>query len=107
VVYASAAAVGAGIAVAVDQATGTAPISRELAAACVTVPAALYVVTVYWLHLRPRDDSAGRGWTLLGVPLILLATFAPQPVLVAGLCAAAMVAVNVLLDARAGQASPR
>jgi hypothetical protein len=41
------------------------------------------------------------------VPLILLATFAPQPVLVAGLCAAAMVAVNVLLDARAGQASPR
>jgi hypothetical protein len=33
------------------------------------------------------------------VPLILLATFAPQPVLVAGLCAAGMVAVNVLLDA--------
>ena len=100
-VYASAAAVGAGIAVAIDQATDVVHISSALAGACVTVPASIYVVTVYWLHLRPRDDAPGRGWTLLGVPLMLLATFAPQPVLVAGLCAAAMVAVNVLLDARA------
>jgi hypothetical protein len=84
----------------VDQATGTSDISRALAAACATVPAAIYVVTVYWLHLRPRDDAPGRVWTLLGVPLMLLATFAPQPVLVAGLCAAGMVAVNVFLDAR-------
>jgi low temperature requirement protein LtrA len=106
-VYASAAAVGAGIAVAVDQATGTSEISRSLAAACVTVPASIYVVTVYWLHLRPREDAGGRGWTLLGVPLMLLATFAPQPVLVAGLCAALMVAANVVLDAREGQPSPR
>jgi len=100
VVYASAAAVGAGIAVAVDQATDTAHISSALAGACVTVPASIYVVTVYWLHLRPRDDAPGRGWTLVGVPVMLLAAFAPQPVLVAGLVAASMVAVNVLLDAR-------
>jgi len=107
-VYASAAAVGAGVALAVDQALGTAHISRELAAACVTVPAAIYVVTVYWLHLRPQEDAQGRGFTLLGIPLLLLATFAPQPVLVAGLCAAGMVAVNVVLDARdERQARPR
>jgi low temperature requirement protein LtrA len=107
-VYASAAAVGAGIAVAVDQALGEADISRELAAACVTVPAAVYVVTVYWLHLRPQADARGRGFTLLGIPLMLLATFAPQPVLVAGLCAAGMVAINVALDARdERQAKPR
>jgi hypothetical protein len=31
---------------------------------------------------------------------MLLATFAPQPVLVAGLAAAGMVAVNVVLDSR-------
>jgi low temperature requirement protein LtrA len=108
VVYASAAAVGAGIAVAVDQAVGVIDISRPLAAACVTVPAAIYVVTVYWLHLRPQDDAQGRGFTLLGIPLMLLATFAPQPVLVAGLCAAGMVAINVALDARdERQAKPR
>ncbi len=107
-VYASAAAVGAGIAVAVDQAVGAADISRELAAACVTVPAAIYVVTVYGLHLRPQEDAQGRGFTLLGIPLMLLATFAPQPVLVAGSCAAGMVAINVALDARdERQARPR
>ena len=106
VVYASAAAVGAGIAVAVDQATDTAHISSALAGACVTVPASIYVVTVYWLHLRPRDDAPGRGWTLLGVPLMLLATFAPQPVLLAGFVAAGMVAVNVLLDIRQERLSP-
>jgi low temperature requirement protein LtrA len=98
-VYASAAAVGAGIAVTVDQALGEVDAGRAAAAACVTVPASIYVVTVYWLHLRPQDDAAGRGWTLVGVPLMLLATFAAQPVLVAGLLAAAMVAVNVILDA--------
>jgi hypothetical protein len=39
---------------------------------------------------------------------MLLATFAPQPVLVAGLCAAGMVALNVALDARdERQARPR
>ncbi len=112
VVYASAAAVGAGIAVAVDQATGHLDISEQLAAACVTVPVSLYVVTVYWLHLRPQADAQGRTWTLLGVPLLLACTWAPQPVLLAGLCAAGMVAANVLLDARdarsqTAQPSPR
>jgi hypothetical protein len=38
---------------------------------------------------------------------MLAATFAPQPVLLAGICAAAMVAVNVVLDARTSQSSPR
>ena len=99
-VYASAAAVGAGIAVAVDQATGHADISAAFATACVTVPASIYIVTVYWLHLRPLESARGRGATLLGIPLLLLATFLPQGVLVAGLCAAAMVAINVALDTR-------
>ena len=112
VVYASAAAVGAGIAVAVDQATGHLDIGTQLAAACVTVPVSLYIVTVYWLHLRPQADAQGRTWTLLGVPLLLACTWAPQPVLLAGLCAAGMVAANVLLDARdarsqTAQRSPR
>ena len=100
-VYASAAAVGAGLALAADHATGHFTLSAGQAAACVTVPAAIYVVTVYWLHLRPQ--SGGRAWTLVGVPLMLLCTWAPQPVLLAGLCAAGMVAVNVTLDSREGQ----
>ncbi|MBI1378769.1 MAG: low temperature requirement protein A [Frankiales bacterium] len=101
VVFASAAATGAGIAVAVDQATGVADIDLRLAAACVTVPAALYLATVWWLHLRPQEGTDSRSFTLLGVGLVLLATFGPQPVLLAGLAAALTVAANVVLDVRA------
>ena len=102
VVFASAAAVGAGIAVNVDAATGVGLLDLRAAAATVTVPAALYIATVWWLHLRPHEDAASHGVLVaVGVPALLLATFAPQPVLVAGLVAAALVAAAVLLDLRA------
>ncbi len=101
VVYASAAAVGAGIVVAVDQATGHSAISEQAAGAAVTVPAAIYLVAVWLLHLRRRGDGDSRGVVLgVGVLAVLASTFAPQPVLTAGLVAAAMVAVVVVLDLR-------
>ena len=106
-VFASAAAVGAGIAVNVDAATGLGELDARAAAATVTVPAALYIVTVWWLHLRPHEDAPSHGALLvIGVPALLLSTFAPQPVLVAGLVASALVAAAVVLDLRA-QSSPR
>ena len=101
-IFASAAAAGAGISVAVDQALGEAEVSRAFAAACVTVPVSIYLVTTYWLHLRPQEGAGSRAFTMLGVPVLLLATFAPQPILGAGLVAAAMVATNVVLDSRTG-----
>jgi low temperature requirement protein LtrA len=100
-VFASAAAVGAGIAVNVDAATGVGLLDQRAAAATVTVPAAIYISTVWWLHLRPHEDAASRGALVaVGVLLLLLATFAPQPVLVAGLVACALVAAAVVLDLR-------
>jgi low temperature requirement protein LtrA len=62
VIFASAAAVGAGLAVLVDQVTGGVHLSRTEAAATVTVPVALYLLTVWLLHLRPhhRGDRAPR-----------------------------------------------
>ncbi|MFN8169460.1 MAG: low temperature requirement protein A [Candidatus Nanopelagicales bacterium] len=106
-VFASAAAVGAGIAVNVDAATGLGELDARAAAATVTVPAAIYIATVWWLHLRPHEDEPSRGYLVaVGVPALLLSTFAPEPVLVAGLVAAALVAAAVVLDVRA-QSSPR
>jgi low temperature requirement A protein (LtrA) len=54
VIFASAAAVGAGLAVLVDQVTDGVHLSRTEAAATVTVPVALYLLTVWLLHLRPH-----------------------------------------------------
>ena len=105
-VFASAAAVGAGIAVNVDAATGVGLLDRPAAAAMVTVPAALYLATVWWLHLRPHEDAASHGiLTVVGVPALLLSTFAPHPVLVAGLVACAMVGAAVARDLRRQRAS--
>jgi low temperature requirement protein LtrA len=100
-VFASAAAVGAGLAVNVDTATGVGLLDQRAAAATVTVPAAIYIATVWWLHLRPHEDQASRGVLVaVGVPALLLSTLAPQPVLVAGLVSCALVAAAVLLDLR-------
>ena len=71
-----------------------------------TVPVALYLVTVWWLHLRPHDSGTpvARQHTvvlLVGVALVLLSTFAPYPVLLAGLVTAATVGVAQRLDLRA------
>jgi hypothetical protein len=99
--------VGAGIAVNVDAATGVGALDARAAAATITVPVAIYIATVWWLHLRPHEDEPSRGYLVaIGVPALLLATFAPQPVLVAGLVSSALVAVAVTLDLRA-QSSPR
>lgn len=104
-VFASAAAVGAGIAVNVDAATGAGLLGERAAAATVTVPAAIYIATVWWLHLRPHEDAASRGYLVaVGVPALLLSTLAPQPVLVAGLVAAGLVAAAVVLDVRQARA---
>jgi low temperature requirement protein LtrA len=101
VVYAAAAAVGAGLAVAVDQATGLSTVSPQAAAAAVTVPVAVYVVVVWWLHLRPHEGARHQGIVVAaGASAVLASTFAPQPILVAGLCAAIMVGVAVWLDLR-------
>jgi low temperature requirement protein LtrA len=52
VVFASAAAIGAGLEVAVEQAVGKAHISTLAASAAVTLPTALYLLTVWALHSR-------------------------------------------------------
>ncbi|MDH6126586.1 low temperature requirement protein LtrA [Kitasatospora sp. GP82] len=51
-VFASAAAIGSGLEVAVEYAAGQAHVSAGAATAAVTVPAALYLLTVWLLHAR-------------------------------------------------------
>ncbi|MFH8490589.1 low temperature requirement protein A [Streptomyces longisporoflavus] len=82
-VLGAAAAIGAGIEVAVEEAVGKAHISTLAASAAVTIPMALYLLTVWLLHSR---------YFKVGL--------AQQPVLVAGLVATPAVATGVTLTAR-------
>ncbi|MFG2224027.1 low temperature requirement protein A [Streptomyces sp. NPDC048644] len=105
-VYGSAAAVGAGIEVAVEESVGKAHLSTLAASACVTVPAALFLVTVWLIHSRHQKRGIAQQLVLpLAAVLILACTFAGHlAVLAAGLVGSAAVAVGVTLTTRQGTA---
>lgn len=101
-VFASAAAVGAGLAVNVAHTTGHGHLSDHAAAATFTVPVAVFITLVWLLHhrteeLRSRNDLIHPAAVLA----VLVVTFTPAPVLATGLLAAALVAATLVVAARA------
>ncbi|MFI9355053.1 low temperature requirement protein A [Streptomyces lydicus] len=105
-VFCSAAAVGAGIEVAVEQAFDKAQLSASAAGACVTVPAALFMFTVWLIHSRHHKRGLAQHLVLpVSSVLVLACTLAGHwAVPAAGLVAAATVAAGVTLTARQGTA---
>ncbi|MFG3550130.1 low temperature requirement protein A [Streptomyces sp. NPDC047725] len=104
-VFASAAAIGAGLEVAVEQAVGKAHISTLSASAAVTLPSALYLITVWALHARHFKVGIAQQLVLpTAALLVICCTFVGgMAVLAAGLVLAVAVATGVVLTARAGE----
>ncbi|MFI6421431.1 low temperature requirement protein A [Streptomyces sp. NPDC050842] len=102
VIFASAAAVGAGLEIAVEQAVGEAHISTLAASAAVTIPSAIFLLSVWLLHARYFKIGIAQQLVLPVASLaLLMCTFAGRwAVFVAGLVAAATVATGVTLTAR-------
>jgi low temperature requirement protein LtrA len=97
-IFASAAAVGAGLAVNVDFLTDHAAIGARAAAAAFTVPVALFLVGVWALQVRPHHLGRWHGALVPATAaLALAATLAPEPILVTGLLAAAMIATTLVV----------
>ncbi|HEY8983583.1 MAG TPA: low temperature requirement protein A [Streptomyces sp.] len=101
-VFASAAAIGAGLEVAVEEAVGKAHISATAAGAAVTVPVALYLVTVWALHSRHFKVGLAQQAVLPGAAvLVLCCTFLGSwAVPAAGVVAALTVVTGTTLTAR-------
>lgn len=102
-IFASAAAIGAGLEVAVEQAVGTAHVSTTTASAAVTVPTALFLVTVWALHARHFKVGLAQQLVLPVTALLVVGcTFLGEgAVLAAGLVCALAVATGTTLTARA------
>ena len=66
VIFAAAAAVGAGLAVVADHAAGTAHIGRTAAGAAVVVPVSLYLLALWLVHLR---HNRATGWRRYACPV--------------------------------------
>ncbi len=101
-IFASAAAIGAGLEVAVEQAVGKTHISTLSASAAVTLPTALYLLTVWALHSRHFKIGISQQLVLpVTALLVICCTFLGDwAVLAAGLVAAGAVATGVTLTAR-------
>ncbi|WP_327292016.1 low temperature requirement protein A [Streptomyces sp. NBC_01198] len=101
-VLGSAAAIGAGIEVAVEQVTRHTELSARAAAACVTAPTAVFLFTVWAVHTRPFKRGPAEHLVLpAGAAAVLLCTLAGHlAVPLAGAVSAATVAVGVRLAAR-------
>jgi low temperature requirement protein LtrA len=96
-VFSATAAVGAGLAVVIDQVTHHAEISAAEAGMAVALPAAIYVLSVWLLQERPR----AKHWidTLvhpLVAALILLTPATGQAVLLTGILLVALVVIRLI-----------
>ena len=96
-VFASAAAVGAGLAASVDQATAHAAISARAAGAAVAIPVAIYVTSLWLLHRRP-GSALYNSLAPIALVLLLLAPFVRQPVLMIGFVLALLLAGKLALQ---------
>ena len=101
-VFASAAAIGAGLEVAVEQAVGKAHISTLSASAAVTLPTALYLLTVWGLHSRHFKVGIAQQLVLPTTALLVICcTFLGDwAALAAGLVSALAVATGETLTSR-------
>jgi low temperature requirement protein LtrA len=98
VVFAAAAAVGAGLAVALDHDIGKAAITDRTAGAAVAIPVALYLGSLWLLHGRGLG-SAVRVSGPVSIGLVLLTPFTPQPVMLTGVILVLLLAVKLRAQA--------
>ena len=97
-VFGSAAVAGAGLAVAVDQATHHSQLTDLQAGLAITVPVTIYLVAVWALHAPYKRPSLLRDYAVPIAALLILATsVTSEPVLATGVVLAALVAVSIVI----------
>jgi low temperature requirement protein LtrA len=96
-VFASAATVGVGLAVAVDQAVGRSTLTDLEAALTLTVPVTVYLLTVWLLHWRYKTPGLFRVVACpVTATLVLASSWSGEPALLTGLAVAALVVGSLL-----------
>ncbi|MFC4536696.1 low temperature requirement protein A [Sphaerisporangium dianthi] len=96
-IFASAAAVGAGLAVSADHETGQAHVGTVAASASVAVPVAVFLFSVWLVHVRPHRPGRLVDTAFLAGALLVLATPLTSVALpLIALITASLVAVGVV-----------
>ncbi|MDX6744395.1 low temperature requirement protein A [Actinocorallia sp. A-T 12471] len=95
-VFASSAAVGAGLSIVASREEGQTEIPEALASASVTVPVAVFLTALWFLHRRSGGTAAPVAIT---TALVLASTFTPAAVPLTGLALVALVTLRELQHA--------
>jgi low temperature requirement protein LtrA len=95
-VFAAAAAVGAGLAVNVDQVTHHAKISAGAAGAAVAIPVAVFLVCLWFLHDRPEYRRT-RSFGPIAAVFVLLTPLTEYAVLLTGGILASLITIKLVL----------
>jgi low temperature requirement protein LtrA len=110
-IFASAAALGAGLAVDVDYQTGGAHVGRLAVGYAVAAPVAIYLLAVWTLHIRPYQQARLTVPFWATAAVVLLTPLTPAPARLTALLLAALVATTVIATRRrqgaAGTATDR
>jgi len=107
-VFASAAAVGAGLDLAVSHVTHHSRLTDLETGFAVTAPVALYLLVVWLLHAPYKAPGLLRSFVVpVAVGLILAASATPEPVLATGLLLVVVVAISIFAKRAASSTAPR
>jgi low temperature requirement protein LtrA len=96
-VFASGAAVGAGIAVGVDHATQQAAIGSFGAGMAVAAPVAVFLISVWLLHARDNSSIREKAVGLVAIVLVLLTPFTGHAVMLTGILTMMLVGFKTIL----------
>jgi low temperature requirement protein LtrA len=100
VLFAAVGAVGAGLQVAVDHTAGHTRLSDWQSGAALTVPVAVYLLSVWALHVRHKQPGPMRTFAVpLTAAAVLASTGLGQPVLATGAACAALLTAAVVTEA--------
>jgi low temperature requirement protein LtrA len=95
-IFASGAAVGAGLVVAIEAASREASLASAAVGAAVGIPLVVFLISLWLLYLPMVDQRLPATSVLITVVLVLGALLTPSPVLVIGLILTGLVTVKVV-----------
>lgn len=100
-IFASIAAVGAGLAVQIDYVLRNTEIDSVTAGMMITIPSVLYLLILWTLHATPKPVSAFQHYFIpIFCLLILLTPFTPQPALLTGILFVLLLVIKLTLQHR-------
>jgi len=99
-IFAAVAAVGAGLVVAIEEASGHAHLGWTTVGLIVAVPLIVYLIALWALYVGLLRDRFHRTVVPVAAALVMAVVFTPAPVLAIGVVMAGLVTVKIMLRVR-------